>query len=106
MLIISIADGAMAFLNFSKNSSPSLSVMCSKVSIEEIDSNFSFLRSFKKWKDTFDDLKMVRFIYKKLYKKGNLFLMKDILELLNSYPSINKINTNVKRSFMYKKRWL
>lgn len=54
--------------------------------------------------DTFDDLKMVRFIYKKLYKKGNLFLMKDILELINAHPSINKINTNVKRSFMYKKR--
>ena len=53
--------------------------------------------------DTLDDLKMVRFIYKKLYKKGNLFLMKDILELSNSFPSINKINTNVKRSFMYKK---
>ena len=56
--------------------------------------------------DTFDDLKIVRFIYKKLYKKGNLFLMKDILELINAHPSINKINTNVKRSFMYKERWL
>ena len=29
--------------------------------------------------------------------------MKDILELINAHPSINKINTNVKRSFMYKK---
>ena len=45
---------------------------------------------------------MVRLIYKKLYKKNNLFLMKDILNLLDSNPSIIKINTNVKRSFMYK----
>ena len=29
--------------------------------------------------------------------------MKDILNLLDSNPSINKINYNVKRSFMYKK---
>ena len=54
--------------------------------------------------DTLDDLKMVRLIYKKLYKKNNLFLMKDILNLLDSNPSIIKINTNVKRSFMYKER--
>jgi len=52
--------------------------------------------------DTSADLKMVRLIYKNLYKKENLFLMKDILELLDSNPSINKINNNVKRSYMYK----
>lgn len=53
--------------------------------------------------DTEKDLEMVRIIYRKLYRSGKLFLLKNILKLIKENPDIAKINSNVKRSEMYKK---
>jgi spore coat polysaccharide biosynthesis protein SpsF len=53
--------------------------------------------------DTKLDIKMVRKIYKNLYKEGDLFSMKDILEYLEKNPNVYKINSEVKRSLMYGK---
>ena len=38
------------------------------------------------------DLQFTREIYRRLYTKKRFFLMEDILELLNQYPSLMKIN--------------
>ena len=60
--------------------------------------------SYLRWTiDTKLDMKMVRKIYKNLYKEGYLFSMKDILEFLEKNPDISKINSEVKRSLMYEK---
>jgi len=47
--------------------------------------------------DTSDDLVMTRAVYKELYKKGNLFLMKDVLDLMEKPPEIEQLNANVER---------
>ena len=49
------------------------------------------------------DLKFIRAIYKRLYKPGKLFLMKDILNLLNKEPKLAKINQSISRDEGYKK---
>ena len=52
--------------------------------------------------DTFDDLKMAILVYQNLYKQDEIFLFEDVLNLLKQKPHIAKINSNVKRSEMYK----
>lgn len=49
------------------------------------------------------DLKFIRAIYKRLYKPGKLFLMKDILNLLNKEPELAKINQSISKDEGYKK---
>lgn len=62
------------------------------------DTNLSFLR----WTiDTIDDYKMTQTVYETLYKPGQIFLMSDILKLLESKPEIALLNNNVPRSAMY-----
>ena len=58
--------------------------------------------SFYRWTiDEQDDLDMAREVYSKLYNSGELFYMKDIIELINNNQYIASINSNVKRSSLY-----
>jgi len=52
--------------------------------------------------DTIDDYKMAKKIYENLYKKNNIFLMNDLLLLLEKHPYFKTINNNVLRSQFYK----
>lgn len=61
-------------------------------------SNLSHMR----WTiDTALDLEMAREVYRNLYKEGEIFLLDDILNLLENMPEIADINKGVKRSHMY-----
>lgn len=51
--------------------------------------------------DTELDYKMAKIIYEKLYKEDVIFLLNDILKLLDFEPQISQINTAVERSAMY-----
>jgi len=53
--------------------------------------------------DTDKDLKFVREIYKRLYKKGRIFLMRDILTLLEKQPELAGINKGIARNEGYLK---
>lgn len=44
--------------------------------------------------DTNKDLEFAREVYKYLYRKKRYFLMSDILNLLNKYPQLRRINQN------------
>jgi len=46
--------------------------------------------------DTKEDLQLIREIYKHLYKPGKIFYAEEIINLLNRYPELVKININVK----------
>jgi spore coat polysaccharide biosynthesis protein SpsF len=60
--------------------------------------NISFLR----WTiDTETDLKLAEFVYDKLFNENKIFLMNDILLLLDKYPDMKEINLKIKRSAMY-----
>jgi spore coat polysaccharide biosynthesis protein SpsF len=60
--------------------------------------------SYLRWTiDTHSDLKMVRKIYKLLYKENYIFNTQDILNLIKDHQDIPKINSEIKRSFMYEK---
>lgn len=49
------------------------------------------------------DYQMALMVYEELYKKDEIFLMKDILDLLSKKPEISEINFKVSRSLMYNK---
>lgn len=44
-----------------------------------------------------EDLEMTKEVYKYLYKENEIFKQKDILDLLEKYPEISKINSNIER---------
>jgi spore coat polysaccharide biosynthesis protein SpsF (cytidylyltransferase family) len=48
-----------------------------------------------------EDLKFVREVFRRLYKKGEVFRMKDVLALLNKCPRLMEINKGVKRRIGY-----
>lgn len=52
--------------------------------------------------DTQEDWDMAEKVYNKLFPKNELFDMYDILDLLKEEPQIMEINSNVKRSAMYR----
>lgn len=52
--------------------------------------------------DTTEDLQMTKVVYERLYIKGKIFLYQEILNLIKQEPHIAEINSNVKRSEMYK----
>jgi spore coat polysaccharide biosynthesis protein SpsF len=52
--------------------------------------------------DTLLDYKMAIEVYENLYIEGKIFLMKDIIELINKKKYISEINIEVERSFNYK----
>lgn len=63
------------------------------------DENLSYLR----WTiDTEDDLKMIQEIYNHRKCNKDILLMDEVLEIINDYPQIALINSNVERSAMYK----
>lgn len=58
--------------------------------------------SFMRWTvDEKQDLEFVREIYKRLYQKNKIFLMKDILSLLLKEPELLLINSNIPRDEGY-----
>lgn len=58
----------------------------------EQKNNYSYLR----WTiDYEDDFKMVKEVYKHLYDEKQYFVQKDILKLLEEYPEIIKINSDI-----------
>lgn len=62
-----------------------------KLANVENDEDLSHLR----WTlDTEADLKFIQEIYKRLYREGRIFLMKDILALLRAEPELARINQN------------
>jgi len=64
----------------------------------ENDEDFSYLR----WTvDEKEDLQLIREIYKNLYHKKGIFLMKDILELLKERPELKEINSKYIRNEGY-----
>lgn len=66
----------------------------------EYEKNLSYMR----WTlDTPEDLAFTREVYNKLYMPGKLFLMQDILNLLEEHPEIQQINANVERFSGHKK---
>ena len=46
---------------------------------------------------------MTRAVYKELYEEGRLFLMKDVLNLMEKHPEIEELNANVERFSGHKK---
>lgn len=48
--------------------------------------------------DEYEDYKLIKFIYEKMYKKDSLFIMKDILNLMDQYPEIYNINRKYTRN--------
>lgn len=63
------------------------------VSVENAE-DFSYMR----WTvDEIKDLEFVREVYKRLYKKGEIFLMKDIVAFLKQHPELMEINKDVKQ---------
>jgi len=73
--------------------------------IREHPNNFSLINlendkdlSYMRWTvDEEKDLKFVREIYKRLYRNGRIFLMEDILALLEREPQLLEINRDVKQ---------
>ena len=49
------------------------------------------------------DLEMAKEVYKHLFNDGRLFLLDDILNLINEHPEIPEINNTATRSSMYTK---
>ncbi|MBI5045415.1 MAG: glycosyltransferase family protein [Candidatus Niyogibacteria bacterium] len=63
-----------------------------------IDKDLSYLR----WTvDEDRDLKFVRAVYDRLYKKDSIFYMKDILTLLEKNPDLLRINSDIKKDEGY-----
>ena len=62
--------------------------------ISENKENLSYMR----WTvDEIKDLEFVREIYKRLYKKGKIFLMEDVITLLRLYSELMETNKDVKQ---------
>jgi spore coat polysaccharide biosynthesis protein SpsF len=56
--------------------------------------------------DTLEDLKFTLEVYRRLYKPDRLFLMNDILSLLNQEPALSEINSGIERNAGYIKSML
>ena len=54
--------------------------------------------------DTKEDFEFIKTIYERLYYQKNVFLLRDILSVLKQEPELLDINSNVKRSHMYKQQ--
>jgi spore coat polysaccharide biosynthesis protein SpsF (cytidylyltransferase family) len=52
--------------------------------------------------DEESDLKLIREIYKRLYLNENIFLMKNILDVLEKEPFLKNINKDVKQKVIYR----
>ncbi len=68
--------------------------------------NFEFERdlSHLRWTmDTYDDFEFIKEVYEELYYKNNMFLMKDVLNLIAKNPEIMQINSGHIRNEGYLK---
>ncbi|MFC1991140.1 cytidylyltransferase domain-containing protein [Chloroflexota bacterium] len=54
--------------------------------------------------DTEDDLQLIREVYARLYKKDEIFLMRDVLDLVEKNPWLTKINQGHRRDDKYWKQ--
>jgi spore coat polysaccharide biosynthesis protein SpsF len=52
--------------------------------------------------DTTADYQMAQKVYYHLYKPGEIFLFKEILQLIHQHPDIALLNKDIKRSAMYR----
>jgi spore coat polysaccharide biosynthesis protein SpsF len=60
--------------------------------------------SKKRWTiDNEEDYHFISEIYKKLHKNNTLFKMQDVLDLLDSFPNLEKINHHIRRNEGYRK---
>ena len=66
-----------------------------KISNVRQDIDLSYLRWTVDYKKDFE---FVSEIYKKLYKKKPIFLMEDVLQLLEKHPELTKMNTGIRRN--------
>jgi len=53
--------------------------------------------------DTPEDLAFIRAVYERLYRLGSLFLMSDVLHLLEEQPALLELNANLERFAGHKK---
>lgn len=53
--------------------------------------------------DEEEDFKLIKIIYKNLYKKGRIFKSQEILDFLDGDASLSKINSHIIRNEGYKK---
>jgi spore coat polysaccharide biosynthesis protein SpsF len=54
--------------------------------------------SYMRWTlDTKEDMNFIKEIYKRLYKPGKIFLMRDILDVLKKEPRLAEINSGIER---------
>ena len=60
------------------------------------------LKSYRWTIDTKEDYIFVKEIYNKLYKENSIFMPEDIYNLLSKYPHLLEINSEVKKSDLYK----
>ncbi len=47
--------------------------------------------------DTYDDLRLIREIYRRLYTGTQIIYMKDVIRLLDEHPELQRINAHVKQ---------
>ena len=47
--------------------------------------------------DTKEDLELVREIYKRLYRPGEVFYAEEVIDLFNKYPDFIEINAHVRQ---------
>lgn len=52
--------------------------------------------------DTINDFNFTKFLYNKLYDEGRIFYLNQIIEVINKYPEMLNLNSEVERSSMYK----
>ena len=53
--------------------------------------------------DYIEDFELITHIFMKLYSKYRVFSMKNILDLIDKYPKLRKINKGLKRNIEYTK---
>jgi spore coat polysaccharide biosynthesis protein SpsF len=47
--------------------------------------------------DTAEDLKLIREVYKQLYREGQIFYTEDIINLLDKHPELKAINARARQ---------
>jgi len=64
-------------------------------------------RHYRLTVDTPEDLKLMKEIYRRLYKPGKVIMLKEVIELLDATPELVAINANVvqqKKLFVFKEK--
>ena len=69
-------------------------------SIENYQHNRN-LSNYRWTLDTKQDFDFINKVYGDLYNDNNIFLMNDVLKYLSKNPDVIKLNSSVKKSFMY-----